>query len=221
MVVLYPQTMLPLHIFERRYRQMVEEALERHPVRDGQVGPPIAMTMKVTTVSVDDCFAETRLRPVVCVGHIVHDEVFADGRHNILVHGTCRARIRSITESPQEQLYLKAMLERIECPGEDTPSPVVRDALKRLIGGERLSRMHAADAVGSWVDQEEIPLETLLEKLSFTLIKDEEVRYQLLAESDCRVRARIIHGELERLDRLVAKGDRQNWRDWPRHLSWN
>ena len=221
MVVLYPHTMLPLHIFERRYRQMVEDALDHEPLADGRVGPPIAMAMKVTAPTAEGCFAETRLRPVVCVGHIVHDETFPDGRHNILVHGTSRAEIVSIEESPQEQLYLKAMLRQLEPPVGESPSPVVRDALRRLLAGERLSRMHAAEAVCSWVDQDDIPLETLLEKISFALIKDEEVRYRLLAEPDCRARARIIHGELERIDRLVSIGDRQNWREWPRHLSWN
>ena len=81
--------------------------------------------------------------------------------------------------------------------------------------------MHASEAVRSWIDREDVPIETLIEMASFVLVKDDCIRYRLLEEPDPSERARIVHSELERIDRLVMIGERQSWRKWPRNLSWN
>ena len=99
--------------------------------------------------------------------------------------------------------------------------PLRAQALKRLLHGDQLNRMHAAEAVREWVDQEEVPIETLIEMASFVLVKDEHLRYQLLQEPDPSERARIVYGELHHIDRLVARCDQQGWREWPKGLSWN
>lgn len=220
-VILYPQTVQPLHIFEERYRQMIEDSIESSPTGEAQDGSPIALAVAEGLPSVYDQGAEQPLRPVVCIGRILQDELLADGRHNVLIHGICRARIRSMQEPEGERLYRTGFLRPIESQHSPAPSPVVRDALRRLLKGARLSRMHAADAVRTWIDRDDVPIETLIEMASFVLVKDEMVRYKLLEEPDPSERARIVHAELEHIDRLVSIGDRQSWRDWPKNLSWN
>ena len=42
-VILYPQTVQHLHIFEQRYRQLVEDCIESSPSGKAQDGAPIAM----------------------------------------------------------------------------------------------------------------------------------------------------------------------------------
>jgi Lon protease-like protein len=220
-VVLFPQTVQPLHIFERRYRQMVEDSIEKSPTGDSQDGPPIAMAVTDVVASKSGVFSEQPVRPVVCIGRILQDERLPDGRHNILVHGICRAKIRSLMDPEGDRLYRSAMMRPIESSLSTNPSPVVRDALRQLLMGDRLSRMHASEAVRSWIDRDDVPVETLIEMASFVLVKDEAIRYRLLEEPDPSERARIVHSELEHIDRLVMIGDRQAWRSWPKNLSWN
>ena len=81
--------------------------------------------------------------------------------------------------------------------------------------------MHAVDAIREWIDRDDVPIETLIEMASFVLMKDDDIRYRLLEEPDPSERARIVHAELEHIDRLVWLCDRQKWQDWPKHLSWN
>lgn len=220
-VVLYPQTLQPLHLFEPRYIQMIE-SIPRIPVDDeDRSRAVIAMAVIDGRPGAEEYVSEPPLRPVVCVGRVLKDETLPDGRHNILMLGICRARIRTLNEPEGDRLFRTARLRPIESMEALGPSPVVRNAMRRLLHGDRLSRMHASEAVRSLIERDDVPVETLVEMASFILMKDEDVRYRLLAEPDPSERARIVHSELERIDRLVSIGDRQAWRDWPRNLSWN
>ena len=220
-VALYPQTVHPLHVFEERYRQLVTDSIAHSPTGETQDGAPIAMAVVEGGLSMEEPLGPPPLRPIVCLSRILQDEVLPDGRHNILVHGICRARIQTLHEPDGARLYRMAMMRPIESNYAESPSPVVRIALRRLLSGNRLSRMHAVDAIRDWIDREDVPIETLIEMASFVLVKDDKIRYRLLEEPDPSERARIVHAELEHIDRLVSICDRQKWRDWPKHLSWN
>lgn len=220
-VVLYPQTVQPLHIFEPRYRQLIEDSMEQTSEGESQEGAPIGLAIVEEGLAMQEAFGPPPLRPVVCLGRVLQDEVLPDGRHNILVHGICRARIQEVHEPEGDRLYRMATMRPIESQFAESPSPVVRTALKRLLGGSRLSRMHAVDAIREWIDRDDVPIETLIEMASFVLMKDDDIRYRLLEEPDPSERARIVHAELEHIDRLVWLCDRQKWQDWPKHLSWN
>jgi uncharacterized protein len=86
-VVLLPGTMLPLHIFEPRYRTMIADAL----LGDRTIG--MAMLKPGWEASDDD----SRIYPVGGAGEIVESEQLDDGRYNILLEG--RFRFRVVEES--------------------------------------------------------------------------------------------------------------------------
>jgi hypothetical protein len=81
--------------------------------------------------------------------------------------------------------------------------------------------MRLAEEVRGYVEKEDISVETLVEIASFVLVQDDSIRYRLLAEQDPSRRALILFSELERLDQLVGMCDLQQWKDWPKGLSWN
>jgi len=88
-VVLFPGTLLPLHIFEPRYRTMVSRALTGDRV--------IGMAM------LDGEPAKDSPPPVLAVGgagRIVEHEELEDGRFNIILEGVYRFRI--LGEEPTE-----------------------------------------------------------------------------------------------------------------------
>ena len=77
--VMFPHSVVPLHIFEPRYRQMLDDALDRV----GQL---------VTATTHPDAEEErpgepSPLLPVGCIGQIVDHERLPDGRYNILLQG--------------------------------------------------------------------------------------------------------------------------------------
>jgi len=85
-VVLFPHTVLPLHIFEPRYRDLVRDALAADRV----------MALAQLEPGYEGSYAgRPRMRPMVCAGVIAWHEELEGGRYNIIVQGTVRARILS------------------------------------------------------------------------------------------------------------------------------
>jgi Lon protease-like protein len=161
------------------------------------------------------------LRPAVCIGHIVQHESMSDGRHNILLHGVCRARIRQTIEPDGERRYRLAKLTPLETGEEPPPMPNVRKALQRLLSSPRLKRLRSVDTVVQWFDRDDVSTHALLELLGFALVHDTEMKYRLLEEGSPLRRAQILRRELVNLDHLVLLAERQAYKEWPKGMSWN
>lgn len=225
-VCLLPHTALPLHIFEPRYRQMVACALE--PVARGKQPLPIAIASIEPSASPSispDAPMERRnppLRSVVCVGHIVQHQEREDGRYDIVLQGLCRAAIDRLDEPTAARWYRQAMLRPIENPQRRVRGlGRVRAELRSMLSGMRMQRMHAARTIVDWIERPELSNEVALELVAFAMVRDEALRYQLLAERDAMERAKLIWGDLCRMDRFIAKAEAQKSRVPPRGMNWN
>ncbi len=220
-VVLLPQQVLPLHVFEPRYRQMIEHALDG----SGQ----IAMAVFEGTDWKQQYHARPPLRPAVCVGQIMQHERLPDGRYNVLLQGVCRARITReiapddmMTEEHGPRLYREAMLEPVGVEGDaETQLYGVRERLGELIDEGRLTELKNGGWVLERVRDDEIPTAVLLELVAFALPIRREVKYRLLAEGDAGERAGIVEDELRELVRLVMLSAHQHAGEWPKGCSWN
>lgn len=84
-VSLFPNVMLPLHVFEPRYRTMVEDVLKSHRT----------IAMAVLQDGWEPTYDSNRcpVHKMVCLGQIVADERLDDGRYFLLVQGLCRAEL--------------------------------------------------------------------------------------------------------------------------------
>jgi Lon protease-like protein len=76
--VLFPGALMPLHIFEPRYREMVRDALEGDRL--------IAMGL-LAQCSRDEYRTKPPFHDTVCVGHLLRHEELAGGKSNILLLG--------------------------------------------------------------------------------------------------------------------------------------
>lgn len=112
-VVLFPGMVLPLHIFEPRYRLMIGRCLE-------QKSP-----FGVVLVQSDSPPGEERPHQVGTLARIMTAERLEDGRFNLLTEGKKRFRI---LQECHNQPFLTAVVEEFE----DTQSePEALDALRR------------------------------------------------------------------------------------------
>ncbi|MCA1583081.1 MAG: LON peptidase substrate-binding domain-containing protein [Acidobacteria bacterium] len=82
-VVLFPGTLLPLHIFEPRYREMVADALAGDRI--------IGMAMLKTGLEGDE--GGSPIHPIGGAGEIIESEALEDGRYNILLEGRFRFQV--------------------------------------------------------------------------------------------------------------------------------
>src|SRR5438034_6247945 len=77
-VVLFPRAVLPLHIFEERYKAMTADAL----AGNGQIAMAVLLPGWEKSY-----YARPAIEPVVCVGAIISHEKLADGKYNFLLQG--------------------------------------------------------------------------------------------------------------------------------------
>lgn len=212
--VLLPHAIQPLHIFESRYRQMVNECLDG----SGQ----IAIASFEGTGWRDDYDGHPSLRPAVCVGQIVQHQALEDGRHNIVLQGICRARIVRMIEPENGRAYRLADLAPLEAVSTHPPPMTdIRNQLREMLTRPRLKRLRAVNAVMEWFDRDDVSTHSLLEFIGFALLKDHELRYRLLAEANPIRRAGIIKDELASIDHLVRRAQRQPYEAWPKGMAWN
>src|SRR5436190_22057346 len=93
-VVLLPNTFLPLHIFEPRYRKMTRDMLEGSRL--------VAMAFQL---GAEDLASEDGppVAPIAGVGEVVMVQDLPDGRFNLVLRG--RARVRIVRELPSDEPY--------------------------------------------------------------------------------------------------------------------
>ena len=97
----------------------------------------------------------------------------------------------------------------------------IREQLREMLTGPRLSRLRSAETVKKWFDRDDVSTHALLELIGFALLPNCEVKYRLLAEASPIRRARLIKRELSNLDQLVEQADHQPFERWPKGMSWN
>jgi uncharacterized protein len=118
--VLYPGLLLPLHIFEERYRQLVRDLLANGEApRFGVVAIREGRETGVSGVSA--------LYPVGCTAVLRQVQKYPDGRYDIVTVGVQRFRLLALDES---QPYLQGEVELLP---EETGDPAEADLAARAV----------------------------------------------------------------------------------------
>ncbi len=98
---LFPNVLLPLHIFEPRYLCMVEDVLNS----DGYLALALLKDPADKNYATKNC----AIHETVCLGKVVSDERLDDGRYYLLLQGLCRAKL--LAEIPTDLPYRTGILE--------------------------------------------------------------------------------------------------------------
>src|SRR5262249_26400409 len=125
-VTFFPHTLLPLHVFEARYRVMVIDALER----DRRLA-----VVKLRPGYESTYAGKPAVHRVAGPGEIVSCERWATGRYTILLRGETRVRLEA--ELPSDTLYRLVRARRladVEPAGDVAPGLArIRAACKTLL----------------------------------------------------------------------------------------
>ena len=100
--VFYPGTLLPLHIFEPRYREMTADALE---------GKRIIGMVLLKSNWEEGYFGKPQIFHTGCVGNIEKEIKHPDGKYNFTLTGLHRFRI---IREEEGKLYRQAKIELLE-----------------------------------------------------------------------------------------------------------
>ena len=199
-VVLFPHGLLPLHIFEPRYREMTRAALEGERL--------IAMALLKPGWEAD-YQGRPPVHEVVGIGRILQDAKLPDGRYNLLLAGVARARI---LEEVRAEPFREA---RVEILRSSASTGSAAERRRRLLLGFYLSKLREALPPGQEVPEvpDDVPLGDLCDLLLSVLALDVALRQDFLAELDVSLRA-------DRLVRLIEAADRPPG-PWPPDPSMN
>jgi uncharacterized protein len=167
-VVLFPGVLLPLHIFEPRYRAMVSDALEG----DRRI------RMVLLKPGWEPLYEkQPPIYPIGCSGAIVHSVRLEDGRYNIVLRGIERVRI---LDEDHTRSYRQAMVEAVpDAPltaaDLDTLSRT-RARLETMLADSSMPDLELVHTLAQALDLEPLEKQALLERENLYL------RAQSLAE---------------------------------------
>lgn len=172
--VLFPGVLLPLHVFERRYRDLVRDLLTA-PDEQRRFG--VVAIREGREVGADGIRA---LYPVGCVARLRRVDPYDDGRFDIVSTGAQRFRLLSVDTSLP---YLRAEVELLdEAPGEaaDAAAAGVRalfDVYRRAVGAQPAEDLPTEPDVLSYL-------------VAATMVLDLPDRQILLEQPDTTLRLR-------------------------------
>lgn len=177
---LYPQTVAPLHVFEPRYRQMVDDQLD-------------APGRLVMGTILEEATREIAGSPAVLgvggLGEIVQHRRLDDGRYLIVLMGLGRV---SIDEVPSDRLYRQACVEMLEeASPPETAARRLDDSLRTAIASRAEADFELPEAMDT---------SQLADLLTQSLTLPQSVREELFTELDVATRAERVLEEYQRVE---------------------
>jgi len=181
-VVFFPNTRLPLHIFERRYREMVSDALDGNRL--------IGMVL-LRPGWEKDYYGAPPIHSFGTVGEIERVEHLEDGRFNLVLNGLVRYRVEElVSDSPYRVARVRAVPEVPELD----ETKVIRGTLVRL-SRRLLASMPTDTAIPELATAS---LDSIVNALVMALQLTPDMRQDLLEVSSVAERAREVETHLER-----------------------
>jgi Lon protease-like protein len=193
-VVLFPHAVLPIHIFEPRYRQMTEDALADNKlltIVQWRV-PHLLKSLPLPTAT----GVEPALEEIACLGRILQHERLADGRFNLLLLGRKRVRLGSEIQG-HGKLYRIAEAEILEDEVNDLPQEPRAHEIIRLFR-QVFDRQGATDFDLGNLLGSGMPLGPLTDLVAHALGLPPAIKQQLLGERCVDRRAEQIATILRR-----------------------
>lgn len=205
-VVFFPNTLLPLHIFEPRYKQMINDVIDKEKI--------IGMALFKPGWG-DDYYGNPDVFETVGMGRIVSSEKFEDGRINIVLYGLRRVKIVDIVEEKPYRLAKVQIIEDLHSTNEEILRAHIAELVDRwnlLIDGTNDSHKIKINT--------SLPLDSLTDALGTLIFSNVFDKQCLLEEPSVENRAKILINDLEtRLEIISVTSSKKNRIINKRHLN--
>jgi len=189
-VAFFPQALLPLHIFEPRYRHMLRDVLASNRI------------FAVACLDSEAAAADPRYEPphrVACIGLIRACQKNENGTSNLLLQGLCRVAIEKIVgDDPYRRIRIRALTSR---PGA---APAVNAKLRTELAGLIKLKLKltpgGSDGMTDLLKAVEDP-EIFADIAAFNLCENVNVKQKLLETLDVNRRLglllKVMRAEIE------------------------
>jgi hypothetical protein len=190
--VLLPGALLPLHIFEQRYRDMARDVL------DGNHLIAIARLQPGYEPEYDD---RPPVFPTAGIGEIIASELLDDGRYYILLRGLARVHIEE--ELPPRRAYREVRARLVDDGATEQPDEIASRHRQLIAMCDKLSMVldEGGEQLRSLVRSEKAPGDCA-DVVTGALVADVEERQRMLETFDAVGR---LQQTLEHVGRLLVE----------------
>jgi uncharacterized protein len=210
-LVLFPNVVQPLHIFEPRYCEMLNDALQHDRL--------IAMALLQTGWE-HQYQNRPPIAPTVCVGKIVSHTPTNDGRHNILLVGLRRGHIIEELEPSRAFRQAKVTILDDVYPPDGLDERKVLCASLQTVFKKFVPEGLAAQESFQQLVGDQLPLGILTDTIAYAMNLPLAIKQQLLAESNVDIRCRLLLRCLkQKLEKASAEASSRD--DFPPPFSEN
>lgn len=170
-VFLFPRQPLPLHVFEPRYRDMIEDSLD---------GPGRIVLGTILDGEHESKGHVPAVLPVAGLGEIARHDRLPDGRFMIILFGLGRVELNEVASDAAYRKVEVAPLAEIPASreGAERLDAPLREALRERVGDE----LELPD---------EVPVDALIDLLCTRLNVDATVMERIFAERDVMRRGKL------------------------------
>lgn len=182
-LVMFPSVLQPLHIFEPRYRAMLEEALD---------GDGLIAMATLAPGWEDDYEGRPELRPMACLCKIVAHHQADDGTYNVLLVGLTRVCI--VDELPPRKLFREAEVYVVD-DVYPKPNETRRKALQRQLIRAFREVLHKFPSSHEQIEAmlgTDMSLGALTDIVAYTLKLDQKIKEDLLGQPLPDLRALLL-----------------------------
>lgn len=181
----FPQALMPLHIFEPRYRQMLRDVLASNRL------------FAVAGIDFERMNEPGQFEPphrIASVGIIRACQKNDNGTSNLLLQGLCRVQIAGIVgEDPYRRIRIRALSSHGGATAEENAA--LRRELSRLLNIKQRLAAAASREMTAFLKTVEDP-ESFVDIAAFSLCDDPSLKQKLLETLDVHHRLELFNAQL-------------------------
>jgi ATP-dependent Lon protease len=190
--LLFPGALLPLHVFEPRYRAMVKDALD---------GSRVLAVVLIAGQDGVDAQGHPRIAQVATAGEVVDHVELPGGRFNVLVRGRARVQLHELPFG--EKPYRRARATILDSSGDATAQDV---AALFSTANAFAARVREREPKFDFPVAKDLPAGALADLCAHHLVLDARERQTILETLDVGARVRRVTDALA-LQRLALGSD--------------
>lgn len=184
-VAFFPQALMPLHVFEPRYREMLRDSLN-----SDRLFAVAGLNQREKTGGFEP------IHRVATVGIVRACQSRSDGTSNLLLQGLARVAVTSIVgEEPYRRIRVRPLTSSPGAPQEENRR--LRAQLSRLLGTRMRLSGEATDELTKFLRTVDDP-ETFVDLAAFSLCHDAVLKQRLLETLNVHKRITLLRDWMRR-----------------------
>ena len=209
-LVLFPGVIQALHIFEPRYRELMQDALSA----DNLISMALVKDDPLSEYSA--AASKPKLHEVICIGKIVTEAKLEDGRYNLLLMGVQRAEI--VREIASDKPYRMAEVRLLNADSvSEADEKIWREKLVEKFRELAVLRQGLDSQVVDNLVNSEMHLGLLIDLIGYSCGISPVEQQRVLSTVDLKVRAELV---LEFVSQQMEIGESRS-NDFPPGFSLN